>query len=108
MPTAALRDKVGRSAGCPARPILFSKFADDGTPFGFERRIRAPDGQPGSECGNAGAYVERGIAKQNKGDLDGAMADQNQAIQLNPINAIAYTNRRLLLYKIIYNIDLSF
>jgi tetratricopeptide (TPR) repeat protein len=57
---------------------------------------------------NAGAYVERGIANQNKGDLDGAMADQNQAIQLNPINAIAYTNRRLLLYKIIYNIDLSF
>ena len=57
---------------------------------------------------NAGTYVERGIAKQKKRDLDGAMADQNQAIQLNPINAIAYTDRRLLLYKIICNIDLSF
>jgi hypothetical protein len=65
MPTAALRDKVGRSAGCPARPILFSKFADDGTPFGFGHQTANQE----ANLENAGTYFERGIAKQKKGDL---------------------------------------
>jgi hypothetical protein len=28
-------------------------------------------------------YIERGVAKQKKGDLDGAMADYNQAMGYN-------------------------
>jgi tetratricopeptide (TPR) repeat protein len=42
---------------------------------------------------NAVTYFDRGFAKQKKGDLDGAMADYNQAIKFNPKDAAAYNNR---------------
>jgi tetratricopeptide (TPR) repeat protein len=36
---------------------------------------------------NARAYRNRGNAKRNKGDLDGAIADFNRAIELNAKHA---------------------
>ncbi len=39
------------------------------------------------------AYYNRGAAKIEKGDLDGAIADYNRAIELNPKDARAYNNR---------------
>jgi tetratricopeptide (TPR) repeat protein len=48
---------------------------------------------PEANVQNAGIYNDRGIAKQNKGDLDGAMADYNQAIKLDPKLDVAYINR---------------
>jgi len=39
------------------------------------------------------AYDNRGNAKKNKGDFDGAIADYNRAIELNPQDAGAYNNR---------------
>lgn len=42
---------------------------------------------------NAVTYFDRGFTKQKKGDLDGAMADYNQAKKLNPKDASAYNNR---------------
>jgi Flp pilus assembly protein TadD len=42
---------------------------------------------------NALAYNNRGIAKERKGDLDGALADYNQAIQFKAKYASAYRNR---------------
>jgi len=39
------------------------------------------------------AYDNRGFCKLIKGELDGAMADIEQAIRLNPKNAMAYANR---------------
>ena len=38
-------------------------------------------------------YCNQGVAKQKKGDLDGALADYTRAIELNPFDAILYNNR---------------
>src|SRR6266567_1712877 len=39
---------------------------------------------------DAAAYTDRGSAKANKGDLDGAIANLNRALQLDPKAASAY------------------
>jgi hypothetical protein len=41
------------------------------------------------------AYNNRGIVKRNKGDIDGAIADFDRAITINPKYANAYRNRVL-------------
>jgi Flp pilus assembly protein TadD len=41
----------------------------------------------------------RGITAYRNGDLDGAMADLDQAIQLNPKFAAAYIDRGIVLYR---------
>jgi tetratricopeptide (TPR) repeat protein len=41
----------------------------------------------------------RGISAYRNGDLDGAMADLDQAIQLNPKFAAAYIDRGIVLYR---------
>ena len=42
---------------------------------------------------SAAAYFNRGLAKQNNGDLDGAIADYTRAIEIDPKLAAAYSNR---------------
>jgi tetratricopeptide (TPR) repeat protein len=42
---------------------------------------------------NASAYNNRGFVFENRGDLDSALADYTKAIEINPKNALAYTNR---------------
>jgi tetratricopeptide (TPR) repeat protein len=44
-------------------------------------------------CDKAEDIVNRGLAKQRKGDLDGAIADYTKAIELKPDLAVAYVNR---------------
>ena len=43
------------------------------------------------------AYCNRGVAYANKGDYDKAIADCNEAIRLDPKDAVAYCNRGLSL-----------
>jgi tetratricopeptide (TPR) repeat protein len=47
----------------------------------------------------APAVMNRGNAYSAKGDLDRALQDYNQAIEINPENAGAYVNRALVLAK---------
>jgi tetratricopeptide (TPR) repeat protein len=42
---------------------------------------------------NATVLNQQGLAKQNLGDWDGAMADYNQAVRLDPNYSAAYDNR---------------
>lgn len=42
---------------------------------------------------SADDYINRGIARYNKGDLVGAIADHTKAIALDPKNSDAYANR---------------
>jgi tetratricopeptide (TPR) repeat protein len=41
-------------------------------------------------------YCNRGVARQRKGDLNGALADYSRAIQLNPEDGTAYNDRGLV------------
>jgi tetratricopeptide (TPR) repeat protein len=41
-------------------------------------------------------YFQRGYARQDKGDLDGALADYNEAIRLDPNDALSYNNRGVI------------
>ena len=41
------------------------------------------------------AYNQRGIARQVKGDLEGAISDFSRALKLNPRHAGVYANRGL-------------
>jgi TonB family protein len=47
----------------------------------------------------APAYYNRGLAYEDRGDYDHAIADFNKAIELNPTDAIAYNNRAWAYFK---------
>jgi hypothetical protein len=49
---------------------------------------------------DARAYRERGIAAYRNGDLNGAIADFNQAIQRDPKFAAAYIDRGIVFYRL--------
>jgi Flp pilus assembly protein TadD len=46
------------------------------------------------------AYNNRGLTKSRKGNLDGALADYNRAIELSPTTAGPYINRGILKKKL--------
>ena len=52
--------------------------------LGFHIRLQPDYGE---------AFCSRGNARQDKGDLEGAIADYNEAIRLQPDDAINFCNR---------------
>ena len=44
-------------------------------------------------------YLARGMASYRNGDLDGALADFDQAVLLDPLSKSAYINRSIVLYR---------
>jgi tetratricopeptide (TPR) repeat protein len=71
----------------------------------------APPGEPGTSTASVGpplelmpsdahAYRERGVSAYRIGDLDGAMADFDRAIQLAPKFSAASIDRGILLYRL--------
>jgi Flp pilus assembly protein TadD len=46
------------------------------------------------------AYNNRGVARQQKGDLEGAISDFGRAIAANPRHAEAYANRGIALLRL--------
>ncbi|HEY4986872.1 MAG TPA: DnaJ domain-containing protein [Bradyrhizobium sp.] len=55
---------------------------------------------PRSEAATSEASRARGIAAYRNGDLDGAIAALDQAIQLNPNYAAAYIDRGIVFYRL--------
>jgi len=49
--------------------------------------VKLPDGL------RAGPYINRGLTYEDKGDLDGALADLNKAVKLNPKSMFGYHDR---------------
>jgi curved DNA-binding protein CbpA len=59
-----------------------------------------PEVAPRSEADSSEASHARGIAAYRNGDLDGAIAALDQAIQLNPNDAAAYVDRGIVFYRL--------
>ena len=56
--------------------------------------VRVPQGRAnGATPSTAPEYVERGLVRNQRGDLDGAIADFTAAIALDPHHAMAFNNR---------------
>src|SRR5437016_6803907 len=58
-----------------------------------EKQLAKPPPAPATPGASDGDLVNRGIEKAKNGDLDGAMADFNRAIELGSTNPAAYNNR---------------
>ncbi|MBD0388337.1 MAG: tetratricopeptide repeat protein, partial [Nostoc sp. C3-bin3] len=49
---------------------------------------------PTATASKAGEFLVQGVDKYKKGDLQGAIADYNQAIKINPNDALASSRRK--------------
>ena len=51
--------------------------------------------QPAANAADSAAerFLSAGVSKYNSGNIQGALADYNRAIQLNPAYALAHVNR---------------
>ena len=56
-------------------------------------RYRITAKRSGSRPNDADAFLNRGVTRGDKGDLDGALQDYNEAIRLKPDDAEAFNNR---------------
>jgi len=90
-----------QAAAAAARPVQKEELSAEQW---FERGFGATDPGEQIRCYTeairlkpdfAAAYSNRGLARRDKGDLDGALADYTEAIRLKPDFAAAYSNRGL-------------
>jgi tetratricopeptide (TPR) repeat protein len=83
-------EKTGRNLG-----IVVERFGLVSSAMGvqLEQRVTV---LPQSQGLNASDYFLRGLGKHNNGDYQGALADYNQSISINPKFSLAYNNRATL------------
>jgi len=86
-------DKAGAKADFKTAQKLDPELASEESAADSKNdRLSLSPAPPASEESDEDP-IERGIEKAKKGDLDGALADFNRAIELDPKNAAAYYNR---------------
>ena len=85
----ALADAIAAILAPPTVPATPPAPTPSSTPPVQQDRRVQPDDEPKT----AGDYLTRGIARYDRKDYDGAIADYDQAIRLDPKFAIAYNNR---------------
>ena len=84
-PSFSYTEWMATSCGTCKQPVTLNPALTANWEVQREKFLRHPE--------FALAYLGRGAAKQTKGDLDGAIADYDNAIQCNPNAEAAYRNR---------------
>jgi tetratricopeptide (TPR) repeat protein len=76
-------------SGPQSRPVISLRRRPPANPISRMARSRRP------RRDYAAAFNNRGVARRDKGDLDGALQDYTEAIRLKPDHANAFNNRGL-------------
>jgi curved DNA-binding protein CbpA len=84
------KDKGDTAPGEPAPDI---------SPVATPSQVAKAEPAPDLHSGNAQFYRERAADSYRNGDFDGALADLDQAIRLDPGLASAYIDRGIVLYR---------
>ena len=86
-------DKAGAKADFKTAEKLDPELASEESAADSKNDRLSPSPAPPASEESDEDPIERGIEKAKKGDMDGALADFNRAIELDPKNAAAYYNR---------------
>ncbi len=98
-PIAPVTEPIAQSA-VPVLPAAMVPTTSVALPLEAENAAPAALGPPPDlSLNDAKSFREQGIAAYRNGDLNGALADFDQAIALDPKYAAAYIDRGIVLYR---------
>jgi curved DNA-binding protein CbpA len=96
-------DEVDNSSARPAIAVTFDAIAASaaGAPAGFESMASLDLAASADPVPNYARFFQaRGIAAYRNGDFNGAIADLDQAIQLDPKLSVSYIDRGIVFYRL--------